>query len=69
MNNFTKIVTGWVKQYYEQNEDGVFMCTSQEFMAGDMIEYEDDFQEPVEPPSHKEQGYLSYDMVQPTTKE
>jgi len=65
MNNFTKIVTGWVKQYYERNESGCFVCSSQEFMAGDLIEYEDDYQEPIDPPSRKDQSYQAYEMVQP----
>ncbi|MCK4448475.1 MAG: hypothetical protein KAW56_15515, partial [Candidatus Marinimicrobia bacterium] len=27
MDNFVKITTGWVRQYYEPNKDGIFVCT------------------------------------------
>lgn len=62
MDNFVKITTGYVKQYYELNEDGVFMCTVQEFKAIDIIDYVDDSKKPIKPPEYK---YQSFDMVQP----
>jgi len=62
MDNFIKITTGWVRQYYEPNKDGVFVCTGQEFKAGDLSEYEDDGGNPANPPEYK---YQPYDMVQP----
>lgn len=61
MDNFVKITTGWVKQYYEPDKDGTFVCTGQEFKAGDMVEYEDDFGNRIEPPEYE---YYSYDMAE-----
>ena len=60
MDNFVKIVNGWVQQYYEPNKDGVFVCTSQEFIAGDDVYCEDDGGKVIEPPEHQ---YHSYEMV------
>ena len=62
MDNFIKITTGWVRQHYERNEAGVFVCTGQEFNVGDLHEYEDDGGQPIDPP---ECEYQPYDMIQP----
>lgn len=66
MNNFTKIVTGWVRQYFEPNEDGTFVCTGQEFKAGDLCEYEDDGGQPIDIQMHQ---YQPYDMQQPESEQ
>lgn len=63
MDNFTKITTGWVTQYFRPNEDGMSVCTSQKFTAGDIVEYEDDYQEPIKPQDDYE--YQPFDMEQP----
>ena len=65
MDNFTKIVTGWVRQYFEPNKNGTFVCTGQEFLAGDLCEYADDGGHLISPQIHQ---YQSYDMVQPKSK-
>jgi len=62
MDNFIKITTGWVRQYYEPDKDGAFVCTAQEFKAGDLCECEDDGGNPIDPQVHQ---YCPYDMVQP----
>lgn len=63
MDNFIKVTTGYVRQYYEPTEAGAFVCTGQEFIAGDIVEYEDDGGNPVEPPAV--QFYQPYNMQQP----
>jgi len=62
MDNFIKITTGWVRQYFERNEAGVFVCTGQEFETGDLCECEDDGGNLIDP---QEYQYQPYDMVQP----
>ncbi len=57
MDNFVKITTGWVQQYFERNKDGVFVCTGQEFEAGDLCNYEDDGGNPIDPQVHQYQPY------------
>lgn len=65
MEGFTKITTGRVKQNYELNDDGELVCTMQWFEAGDMVEYEDDYEESIECQIYQ---YQPYDMVQPKGK-
>ena len=60
MDNFVKITTGWVKQYYEPNAEGVLVCVGQEFIAGDIVEYEDVYGISVKPPEYYE--YQPYNM-------
>ena len=64
MDNFVKITTGDVRQYFEPDENGVFVCTGQEFIASDLCDYwaEDDGGQPIDPQVHQ---YQPYDMVQP----
>ena len=62
MDNFIRITTGWVKQYYEPNQDGVFVCIGQEFKAGDIVEFEDDGGNSIDSQVHQ---YYPYEMVQP----
>lgn len=57
MDNFVKITTGYVRQYFEPNEDGKFVCTGQEFIAGDICDYEDDGGQAIDPPEYQYQPY------------
>lgn len=58
-----KITTGFVIQMY--TDDGI--CTSQEFVAGDEVDWEDDDGEPCDSPDGH--IYQSFDMVQPEVKD
>lgn len=62
MNNFTKITTGWVRQYFEQNKDKTFVCIGQEFTVGDLCEYMNDERNLIDPQMHQ---YQPFNMVQP----
>jgi hypothetical protein len=55
---FKKFVTGFVIQNYDTNGK----CTSQEFVAGDEVEWEDSNGEPISTPPHQ---YQPFNMVQP----
>jgi hypothetical protein len=57
MKDFKKITTGFVIQEYEGEN-----CISQEFIAGDQIDYEDQFGDKIEPP---DENYQPFDMIQP----
>jgi hypothetical protein len=57
MNKFTKITVGFVVQTFEKNDRGRFICTHQEFIAGDECEYEDEKGDPIEPPDYEYQPY------------
>lgn len=61
---FTKTTIGFVTQFYEETEDGKFVCTSLDFICGDQVDYEGEDQEPIEVDTTKE-VYFGYDMVQP----
>ena len=65
-----KFTTGFVKQTFD-TEQGKFV--SQEFTAGDCVEYEDEHQFPVFPERFKDENgkkcYLPFDMVQPEERE
>ena len=41
MEKFTKITVGFVTQTFEKNPKGRFVCTHQEFIAGDQCDCED----------------------------
>jgi hypothetical protein len=64
MNDFKKITTGFVIQEYEGEN-----CISQEFIAGDQCDYEDQFGDTIQPPvfhtKSQCENYQSFDMVQP----
>jgi len=65
MDNFIKITTGWAQQYYKRNEKGKFVCTKQEFEAGDIVEYTDSTDFPLticydNPPKYQ---YQPYEMI------
>jgi len=57
MEKFTKITIGFVTQTFEKDSKGRFVCTHQEFIAGDQCDYEDPESNPIEPPDHEYQPY------------
>ncbi|MBW1716107.1 MAG: hypothetical protein JRJ77_09830 [Deltaproteobacteria bacterium] len=57
MDKFTKITVGFVTQTFEKDDKGQFVCTRQEFVAGDQCDYEDAQGNPIEPPEHQYQPY------------
>jgi len=57
MEKFSKITTGFVAQTYEKNSADEFVCTSQEFIAGDQVDYEDAEGNSVNPPDHRYQQF------------
>lgn len=59
MPKFHKITVGFVDQEY--NEQG--QPIAQEFVAGDTVEYENRFGEPINPPA--DETYQPFNMVQP----
>ncbi len=60
MDKFNKITTGFVVQSFEKNNKGKFVCVSQEFIAGDQVDYENEEGKPIEKPDYK---YQSYNMT------
>lgn len=67
MDKFTKITTGFVSQTFEKNDKGQFVCTHQEFIAGDQCDYEDGKGNLIEPPDYKYQPY-TMTLRNPTQK-
>ena len=57
MDKFTKITVGFVTQTFERNDKGKFVCTRQEFVAGDQCDYEDAQGNPIGPPEYEYQPY------------
>ena len=57
MGKFTKITVGFVTQSYEKTTDGKFICTEQEFVAGDEVDYEDVDGDSIDPPEHEYQPF------------
>jgi len=57
MNKFTKITVGFVTQTFKKSRKGRFVCTHQEFIAGDQCDYEDAEGNSIEPPDHEYQPY------------
>ena len=57
MDKFNKITVGFVIQTFARTPEGNFVCTGQEFIAGDQVDYEDAKGRPIEPPEHKYQPY------------
>ncbi len=57
MERFTKITVGFVTQTFEKNNKGRFVCTAQEFIAGDQSDYEDAEGNPIKPPDYEYQPY------------
>ena len=59
MEKFTKITVGFVTQSYAKNDAGSFICTEQEFIAGDQVDYENVDGDTIIPPEH---DYQSFEM-------
>jgi len=57
MKKFTKITVGFVTQNYKKNTASKFICTEQEFIAGDSIDYEDLSGNTITPPEHEYQPF------------
>jgi len=60
MEKYIKITTGFVSQIFEKRND-MFVCTQQEFISGDSVEYEDEEGNPVDIDITKE-SYQYMDM-------
>ena len=60
MDKFTKITVGFVTQTFRKDDKGRFVCTHQEFIAGDQCDYEDAEGNPIDPPDHE---YQPYNMI------
>jgi len=60
MDRFTKTTVGFVTQTFKRNSKDRFVCTHQEFIAGDQCDYEDAEGNPIEPPDHE---YQPYNMI------
>jgi hypothetical protein len=56
-DKFTKTTVGFVAQTFEKNDKGRFVCTHQEFIAGDQCDYEDARDNSIDPPEHEYQPY------------
>ena len=59
-DTFTKTTVGFVAQTFEKNDEGRFVCTHQEFIAGDQCDYEDAKGNPIERQAYE---YQPYDMT------
>ena len=66
MDKFVKITVGFVCQMYETNAEGRFVCTKQEFVAGDQCDCEDTAGSPLK--STPQHVYQPYEMVPPRDK-
>ena len=56
-DTFTKITIGFVVQTFEKNTCDKFICTGQEFIAGDQVDYEDAAGNSINPPAHEYQQF------------
>ena len=57
MKDFKKITVGFVVQDYKKDNTGHFVCTDQNFVAGDQVDYEDNQGNKINPPRHDYQPY------------
>ena len=57
MDKFNKITIGFVVQAFKKNAEGKFVCTHQEFIAGDQCDYEDVQGNLIDPPDYEYQPY------------
>ena len=68
---YQKVTVGFVVQSFEMI-DGKFVCTSQDFIAGDDVNYEDDFGDKLSPEKlaivQKDEAYQPFDMKQSNTE-
>jgi len=55
---FTKTTVGFVIQTFRKNSQGRYICTHQEFIAGDQCDYEDVQGNTIEPPDYEYQPYI-----------
>ena len=60
MDSFKKITVGFVVQEYRKDESGGYICVSQEFIAGDQVDFEDSCGNSIAVPGHK---YQSFNMT------
>jgi len=56
-DSFTKTTVGFVTQTFRKNSRGHFVCTHQEFIAGDQCDYEDVQGNTIKPPDYDYQPY------------
>lgn len=54
---FNKITAGFVSQKFQRQDDGKFICTWQEFIASDDVQYENVNGEAIEAPEHEYQPF------------
>jgi len=57
VEKFTKTTVGFVVQDYGKNDKGKFVCTSQAFIAGDQVDYQDLDEKHIDPPKHEYQPF------------
>ena len=57
MEKFTKITIGFVTQSYKKSAAGKFICTKQEFIAGDDVQFEDLKGDSIEVSEHEYQPF------------
>lgn len=65
MNSYKKITTGFVIQEYVKRGDR-YVCISQNFVAGDQVDYEDNLGDPVIVDTTIE-AYMPFEMVPPNS--
>ena len=61
---YTKVTVGFVTQQFQLNKDGQYICIEQSFIAGDQVNREDGYGDPVVVDISKE-VYQSMNMEQP----
>jgi len=61
MEMFKKITAGYVIQTFRKNKEGLFVCTNQEFVASDQVEYQDGQENFIDPPEFYE--YQPFNMM------
>ena len=62
MKTFTKITVGFVTQTFEKDKSEKYVCTGQEFIAGDTVDYENVDGEKITPPEYE---YQPFEMALP----
>lgn len=65
MKTYKKVTIGFVIQDYTEDNNGDYVCISQNFVASDEQTYEDDLGTPLNIDTSKEK-YQPFEMVQPT---
>ncbi|MCK9544450.1 MAG: hypothetical protein M0R03_20720 [Novosphingobium sp.] len=61
---YSKMTVGFVIQDYEENDDGFFECTAQQFEASDEVDRDDLEGNPIDINTAKE-IYFPFEMRQP----